>query len=490
VNAPLLSCIVLAPLAGGVLIALLSERRERLARVIALASTAAAFLLTLVVLAGFRPDGGMQFVERAAWSRTLGFGYHLGVDGLGLPMLFLSTLLTLLAVGASWNVTLKPRAYFGLLLLLEVGMSGVFVALDYILFYVFWELVLVPMYFLIALWGGERREYAAIKFIIYTLAGSVLMLLSILALYFAGGGQTFDMLELAAGRYPVGLQHLIFWGFFIGFAVKVPVVPFHTWLPDAHVEAPTAISVLLAGVLLKMGGYGIIRVIIPTLPEAFSHYASFLGWLGVVSIIYGAFNAMVQTDLKKMIAYSSVSHMGFVLLGAASLTAAGLNGAVLQMFSHGCITAMLFLLVGYLYDRAHTRRISDFSGLMNRLPVYTGILCFAVLASLGLPGLSGFAAEFLVLAGAFEWSRAMAFAAVPGTLLTAAYLLWMFQRVATGALPGRFEGLADIDRRERWTLYPLMVIITAVGFYPSLFLDLVRDSVLAVLKAACSVAAG
>ncbi len=479
---PILSLIVFTPLVGCGLILLFKQGQEKIMKIVGLVSSIVALVLSIIVVATFDPSGGIQFVDKFIWSETVGASYYMGVDGLSLPMLFITTLLVVIAYVASWNTSLKPKGYFALLLLLEVGMLGVFVSLDYVLFYIFWELVLLPMYFLIGIWGGERREYAAIKFFIYTLTGSVLMLLAILALYFKGGATTFNMIELAKNGYSFGFQNLVFWGFFAGFAVKVPLFPFHTWLPDAHVEAPTAVSVLLAGVLLKMGAYGFIRIMLPTLPDATRYFAVFLGTLGVINIIYGALNAMVQTDLKKMVAYSSISHMGYIILGIASLTAMGLNGAIFQMFSHGCITAMLFMLVGYIYERSHTRQIAELGGLLNKIPILAGILCFASFAALGLPGLSGFAAEFLILVGALETQPVLAILGASGVVLTASYVLWMLQRVAMGTLPDKLKTLTDAVPREILTLVPLMILIIAVGIYPEAILYFINESVVSLIK--------
>jgi NADH-quinone oxidoreductase subunit M len=398
-------------------------------------------------------------------------------------MLVLATLLSVIAVIASWTIKTKVKAYFALLLLLEVGMLGTFLALDYVLFYIFWELVLLPMYFLIGIWGGERREYAAIKFFIYTLAGSVFLLLAILAVYFKTGAETFDMLAIAAKGIPSGYQHIVFWGFFLGFGVKVPIFPLHTWLPDAHVEAPTAVSVLLAGVLLKMGTYAFVRIILPTTPDAMKTYAVFIAVLGVIGIIYGALNALVQKDLKKMVAYSSVSHMGYVMLGIAVFTVMGVNGAIMQMFSHGLITAMLFLLVGYIYERTHTRDISKMGGLLSKIPKLAGILCFASFASLGLPGLSGFVAEFMVLVGAFPVMPAITIVASTGVVITAGYLLWTLQRVVMGELPEKLSGLTDVTTRELITLVPLIILTLVVGLWPDSVLGFVNHSVTVLVKA-------
>lgn len=359
-----------------------------------------------------------------------------------------------------------------------------FVALDFVLFYVFWELVLVPMYFMIAIWGGPRREYAAIKFFLYTLFGSVFMLVGILALYLHPAGGTFDMMALAGSGLPASFQWWVFAAFFLGFAVKVPIFPFHTWLPDAHVEAPTAGSVLLAGILLKMGTYGFVRVSLPILPDASASWAWFVALLGVISIIYGAAVAFAQTDLKKLVAYSSVSHMGFVMLGIASGTAEGLNGAVAIMFAHGIITGMLFLLVGMVYERTHTRMIAEVSGLSKQAPVAAGMLAFASFASLGLPGLAGFPGEFLSLVGAWK-SELVApgyvVAAAVGVLLAAAYMLWMVQRVVLGMPQGAVEGITDLTRVEIALLVPLVVITVGMGVYWSALLRYVDPAVGALL---------
>jgi len=481
---PLLTAAVFLPLAGSILIAALPAQEGRPRRMAAV-FTGATFVITALLYLGFdRGASGMQFVERVPWVPSLGMTYHLGIDGISLPIVLLTGLLSFLAVIASWKIDLRPKHYFALLLLLEVGMMGVFCALDFVLFYVFWEVVLVPMYFLIGIWGGPRREYAAIKFFLYTLLGSVIMLLGILMLYFAPGVRTFDMLEVARHTLPIGLQSWIFLAFFAGFAVKVPLFPFHTWLPDAHVEAPTAVSVILAGVLLKMGSYGFIRVTMPITPDAFANYAPMLAVLSVIGIVYGACCAMVQKDMKKLVAYSSVSHMGYVMLGIAAGTAASVNGAVIQMFNHGCITGMLFLLVGLVYERTHTRMIDDLGGLSLKVPVLGGILAFASFASLGLPGLSGFIGEFFILLGTYEsvLAKSFVYISTAAIVLTAGYLLWMLQRVALGKLPEKLEGLVDINLREASTLVPLMAIIVVVGIYPTVMLSVINPSVTSLLR--------
>jgi NADH-quinone oxidoreductase subunit M len=358
-------------------------------------------------------------------------------------------------------------------------MMGVFVALDFFLFYIFWEVMLLPMYFLIGVWGGPRREYAAIKFFLYTLLGSVLILLAMLGLYYYGATPTFDMIELAAnaGHYSMTFQRVAWIALFIGFAIKIPAFPFHTWLPDAHVEAPTAISVILAGVLLKMGTYGILRINFSILPAASHEFAFWLlGVIGTINIVYGALCAMAQTDYKKLIAYSSVSHMGYVMLGMAALTEAGINGAVLQMFNHGTITAMLFLLVGVIYDRAHHREIAGFGGLASQMPIYAALTGFAFFAAMGLPGLSAFISEVLVLIGAWQRYPVMTILGAGTAILTAGYMLWTFQRIYLGSLNEKYKNLPDLTLREAFTLVPLAIIVLILGVYPHAILDLLGAS--------------
>jgi len=481
---PLLTLIVFLPLAGVVAMALLPKDRPELPRMVALGVALANLALVGVLLAGYDVDGGMQFVERHAWVPEAGIQYFLGVDGISLPLLALSVLLVVLSVLASWNISERPAFYFAMMLLLAVGMNGVFVALDFVLFYVFWELVLVPMYFMIGIWGGPRREYAAIKFFLYTLFGSVFMLVGILALYLHPQGGTFDMIALTQAGLPADFQWWVFAAFFLGFAVKVPVFPFHTWLPDAHVEAPTAGSVLLAGILLKMGTYGFVRISLPILPDAAETWAWFIALLGVISILYGAGVAFAQADLKKLVAYSSVSHMGFVMLGIASGTPEGLNGAVAIMFAHGVITGMLFLLVGMVYERTHTRMISEVSGLSKQAPVAAGMFALASFASLGLPGLAGFPGEFLSLVGAWR-SELIApgyvIAAAIGVLLAAAYMLWMVQRVVLGEPSAAVAKIPDLSRLEIGILVPLVIITVGMGVYWSSLLRYVDPAVTTLL---------
>jgi len=431
---------------------------------------------------------GAQFEVNVPWIPAIGVNYHMGVDGVSVPMVFLTALLTTLSLIYSLFIENRPKEYFWLFLLLETGMIGVFTALDFFLFYVFWEVSLVPMYFLIGIWGGPRREYAAIKFFLYTLVGSVAMLLAILAMYF-NTGHTFDMITIANAKpfyANFSVQALVFWALFLGFAIKVPVFPFHTWLPDAHVEAPTAGSVILAGVLLKMGTYGFLRVLMPMVPGAFSYFWLPIMILALISIIYGALVAMAQSDMKKLIAYSSVNHMGYVILGVVAAVmpsaatandrAMALNGAQLQMFAHGIITGSLFLLVGVIYERCHTRDLREFGGIWARIPVYGTLLTIASFASLGLPGMAGFVSEFFVFRGAFAAHVLFTSLATIGIVVTAAYLLWMIQRVLLGPANPRWEGLPDADRREIVSLAPLIALMILFGIWPMPILNIVNSA--------------
>jgi NADH-quinone oxidoreductase subunit M len=437
--------------------------------------------------AGINSESSFQFVEHFSWIPAYSIEYFMGLDGLSFPMVWLTTLLCFLGVFASWNIQKSQKGYFIMYLLLETGMIGVFGALDFFLFYVFWEVMLLPMYFLIGIWGGPRREYAAIKFFIYTLVGSVLMLIAMLALYFnttdpVTGGHTFNMLHMmnqenhSSWLQILDVRYLIYVGLFIGFAIKIPMFPFHTWLPDAHVEAPTAISVILAGILLKMGTYGILRISYPILPDIARLTSYFMAIFGVINILYGAFVAMAQKDLKKLVAYSSISHMGFVLLGMSVFTQAGINGAVFQMFSHGTITAMLFLMVGVVYDRAHHREINGFGGLGSQMPIYTGISSIAMFAALGLPGMSGFVAEVMIFIGAFPVYRTLTIISAFGIIITAGYILWTVQRVFLGKLNEKYTTMPEINGRELFTMVPLAIMTIALGIFPIPVLNLMKTS--------------
>lgn len=481
---PLLSSLIFLPVAGALIILVFPKEWRRAIRCVALVVTGLILVLSVSLLAGFNgADSQMQFVEKAAWVPQFNIWYYLGVDGLSISLVFLTALLGFIACVASHEIDRNQKEYYVLYLLLMTGMMGTFVALDIFLFYNFWEVVLIPMYFLIGQWGGPRREYAAVKFLLYTLAGSVVMLIGILAIYFNTSPHTFNMLEVqrAAGLFDFRLQVTLFLAFYLAFAIKVPVFPFHTWLPDAHVEAPTPISVLLAGVLLKMGGYGFFRICFPLFKEAVHYLAYPLAILAVINIVYGACVAMAQTDFKKMVAYSSVSHMGFVLLGLASLSADGLNGALLEMFNHGIITGGMFLLVGVLYTRAHTRDLNKFGGLSARMPVYAFFLTVCSLASFGLPGLSGFVGEFLTLAGAFPVYKLLTVISTAGLVVTVGYFLYMLQRVLLGGLNPGCARYADMDAREIVTLAPLMAITFLVGVYPEVVLKFQATAVEALI---------
>jgi len=482
---PILTFIVFLPLAGGLVILFTPKEKVGLIKAIATAVTAAGLVFSVVVLLNFDyTKSSMQFEENLRWIPSISVSYHLGIDGISVGLIFLTTLLSFLACIGSYSIDVRQKEYFFLYLLLSMGMLGTFVALDLVLFYVFWEVVLVPMYFLIGIWGGPRKEYAAIKFFVYTLAGSVFMLLGILALYFTSDPHTFNIMELGktTGALALPVQILIFIAFYLGFAVKVPVFPFHTWLPDAHVEAPTPISVLLAGVLLKMGGYGFFRISFPLLKDAAIYFALPFALLGLINIVYGAIVAMAQTDFKKMVAYSSVSHMGFVMLGLASMSVTGFNGSLLQMFNHGIITGGMFLLVGVLYDRAHTRDLDKFGGLGVKMPVYAGILTVFTLASLGLPGLSGFVSEFMSLLGTYAVFQVTTIVSVLGIVITAGYFLYMLQRVLLGPVNERLAGILDINKRELLTLIPLMIIIIWIGVYPLTALEYQKASLESLIQ--------
>ncbi|MGI8552843.1 MAG: complex I subunit 4 family protein [Dehalococcoidia bacterium] len=480
----IISLTIFLPVVGAVLISLLPERRERDARWLATIFTLAAFVLSLVALVAFdRSSSDFQFLDRTAWvTNSLGnfrLQYLVGVDGISLPLVLLTTFLTLVSVLISFHITLRPRLYFALMLALETGVLGVFTSLDLLLFFLFWEVELLPMYLLLSIWGTGSKAYAAMKFLTYTIAGSALMLVGMLALGFTAG--TFDvtklgvMNNLAQGAIPLSL---IFWLIFAAFAVKLPIFPLHTWLPDAHTDAPTAVSVLLAGVLLKMGGYGILRFCITILPKQAQDFAIVLAILAAINVIYGAFVVMRQRDLKRLIAYSSISHMGYVLLGFSALKQVGLTGASLQMVSHGLITGLLFVMVGLIYERTHTRQIADMSGLARRMPLIATVFVVAGFAALGLPSLAGFVAELLVFLGTFERFIPMTALGIFGIVLSAGYILWMLQRILFGPAMERWDSLTDANHWwERVPVAAMLAAIFFIGLWPSFFVDMISKAV-------------
>jgi NADH-quinone oxidoreductase subunit M len=547
---PLLSTIAYLPLLGALVIFFLPRVSRETSRLVALLAAVASFVASLVMLFAFERNAEFQFTERREWLPGLGVSYFLGVDGIAVLLIALTTLLSLIAVIWSWDtVATRTREYYIALLLLETGMLGVFMALDLFIFYIFWELMLIPMALLIGIWGSSNRVYAAVKFFLYTLFGSLLMLVAIVATYQSyfnqTGIRTLDVLQLQAGDYSRTFQFWVFAAFFIAFAVKVPMFPFHTWLPDAHVEAPTAASVILAAVMLKMGGYGLLRFNLPLYPEGSQDWGPAIVVLSIIGILYGAFVALVQPDLKKLIAYSSVSHMGFVTLGIFVFNQQGLDGAMMVMLAHGFNTGALFLLVGVIYERAHTREIAAFGGLATRLPVYSAYFALFMFASIGLPGLSGFVGEFLVALGTWEYNRLAAVLTFAVVIFAAWYMMLMFQRVVFGRAPGeapdphdgslttaerdaltkerpagvdqsglghghaaalpvsggahgpveavdghRPEIWPDLTKKETLTLLPLAVLTIVFGIYPKPILEIVSPSFQAVLSNAMRVVGG
>jgi NADH-quinone oxidoreductase subunit M len=490
-NEHLLSIVLFTPLAGMLVLLFLPGSNKTLIRVWANISALAGFLVSLLLVVRFdKSIAGFQMVEKADWIPSLGVKYMLGIDGISLLLVMLTTLIGFIAILSSWSaVEDRLKEYYAMFLLQQAGMIGVFLALDFFLFYVFWELVLVPMYFIIGVWGGPRKLYAAIKFFLYTLAGSLLMLLGILTLYFQHfqqfGYYTFEVSELMKLDLPLGVQQWVFWAFFLGFAIKVPMFPFHTWLPDAHVEAPTAGSVVLASVLLKMGTYGFLRFSLPLLPDASvtPMIVQTLAVLSIIGILYGALVSLAQKDWKKLVAYSSVSHLGFCTLGIFALNPNGIAGSVIQQVNHGISTGMLFLIVGVVYERRHTRDIKEYGGLAHVMPLYAIVFAFAMLSSAGLPLLNGFVGEFTILQGAFEANRIWAACAVVGIIFGAAYLLWLYQRTMLGAITNeKNRGLRDLNLREVVVFLPLIAWAIWIGVYPKPYFEILEKPVAQIVE--------
>jgi NADH-quinone oxidoreductase subunit M len=484
----LLTALILLPLAGALVVALIPREAQRAQKVAALGFTTAAFALSMAMLDGFVARAGMQFEVSRPWIAAYGISYHVGVDGLSVWLVILTTFLTPLALLGSWySIHERVKGFNIFMLLLEAGMVGVFVALDLFLFYIFWEAMLIPMYFLIGIWGHERRIYAAIKFFLYTFAGSALMLVAFIVLYRAAGVRSFDLALLV--RQPVSpeLQMWLFAAFALAFAIKVPMFPFHTWLPDAHVEAPTAGSVILAGVLLKMGTYGFLRLALPLFPVAAARFAPLIAILAVIGIIYGALVSLVQPNLKKLVAYSSVAHLGFVMLGVAAMTTTAIVGAVYQMLNHGISTGALFFLVGMLYDRRHTFMIDEYGGLKAVMPWFSAVFLLICLSSIAVPGFNGFIGEFLILIGSwrapFMPGRTLVVLASLGIVLAAAYILWMVQRVLYGEVTRPANvGLPDLTPREAVVLLPLVFLALFMGIASPMFTRTIEPAANALVQ--------
>jgi len=480
----ILTLITFFPLLGAILLILVPKNNHDSIKSVSLIVAFVTMLLSFWLYGMFDTvANGMQFVINIPWVTSLGIHYHMGIDGISLLLIVLTTILTVLCILSSWcSITKGIKGFFISMLLLETGMIGVFCALDLFMFYVFWEVMLIPMYFIIGYWGGPRRIYAAIKFVLFTMFGSLLMLVAILYLLFAyqsfSGEYSFDLLKMMEMPIAYQPQLWLFGAFALAFAIKVPLFPFHTWLPDAHVEAPTAGSVILAGVLLKMGTYGFIRICLPMFPEATLAYLPYICVLALIAIIYGAMVAMVQKDVKSLVAFSSVSHMGFIMLGMFALNTQGLEGSVIQMLNHGISTGALFLIVGMLYERRHTRLIEDFGGIAKVMPFYSAVFMIVTLSSIGLPLTNGFVGEFLILLGAFKSNNVYGIVAASGVILSACYMLWMYQRVIYGKVTNpENQKLKDLNWRERLILIPLVLLIFWIGIYPKPFLEIIEPSV-------------
>jgi NADH-quinone oxidoreductase subunit M len=471
---PLLSVVLFTPLVGAFLLLFVDKRHEQAIRWIANGFGVAGFLVSLPLWTRFSlQDPGWQFVERAPWIPPIGADYFVGVDGFSMLMVLLTTLIGAIAILSAWTaITERVKEFYVCLLVLQTGMLGAFISLDFLLFFLFWEVMLVPMYFLIGIWGSDRRLYSAIKFFLYTLVGSVVMLLGILALYFYShsvtGVYTFDITQFQKLDLPFAHQKWIFLAFFLGFAIKVPMFPFHTWLPDAHTDAPTAGSVILAAILLKMGTYGFIRFSLPILPDATRYFVPMMVALSIIGIVYGALCAMAQHDWKRLVAYSSVSHLGMAMLGMFALNPVGVTGSIMQQINHGISTGALFLIVGIVYERRHTREISEYGGLSKVMPVYAFVFMVMTMSSIGLPALNGFIGEILILQGVFVVSKIWAAFAASGIVLGAAYMLWLYQRTMFGKIENpKNENLPDLNLRELATFVPLIILAVWIGLYPS-----------------------
>jgi NADH-quinone oxidoreductase subunit M len=479
-----LSIILFTPLVGALILLLVDKRNENLIRWIANIVAFAGFVISVPLWFWYNPSNAdFQFVERASWIPSVGADYYLGVDGLSTLLILLTTMMGSIAVLSSWTaITERVKEYYIFLLVLQTGMLGAFMSLDFLLFFLFWEVMLVPMYFLIGIWGSANRLYSAIKFFLYTLVGSVVMLLGILAIYFyhhsATGVYSFDITEFHKLALPYNLQWWVFLAFFLGFAIKVPMFPFHTWLPDAHTDAPTAGSVILAAVLLKMGTYGFLRFSLPILPDATRTFVPMVALLSIIGIVYGALVALAQKDWKRLVAYSSVSHMGLVMLGMFALNPVGITGSMVQQLNHGISTGALFLIVGIVYERRHTREISEYGGLSKVMPVYAAIFLVMTLSSIGLPALNGFIGEFLILLGVFVASKVWALFAASGVVLGAAYMLYLYQRTMFGKIENpKNEALPDLNHREFATFAPLLILAVWMGLFPSPFIRRLDTSV-------------
>jgi len=475
---PILSLLIFFPVLGGILLLGIGKENVKGVKIMALVISLLEFVISLPLWFSFdKTTHHMQFVERHSWIRLFNIEYYLGIDGISVLFVLLSALVTILCVLVSWNsIEIKVKEFFVSLLLLEGAMIGVFCALDFFLFYIFWEAMLIPMFLLIGVWGGPNRIYATTKFFLYTLVGSLLMLVGIITLYMQGGN-TFDILALAEQNYPVKLQLILFWAFFAAFAVKVPMWPVHTWLPDAHTEAPAAGSVVLAAILIKMGAYGFLRFSMPILPEATSAMMIPMLVLSLIGIVYGGLICLAQSDLKRLIAYSSVSHMGFVTLGIFALNTQSVEGGILQMINHGVVTGALFLGIGMVYERTHTRKISDYGGLATNMPIFASFFLLFTLASVGLPGTNGFIGELLILLGSFLTRPWVALIAASGLIIGAWYMLWLYQRIFFNPVNARWNGIRELGLREIVTFLPMVVLIFWIGLYPNSMLDYMHVSV-------------